>query len=96
MQEDENWTNTPFSISPILFYWMQVLNLIQPLQIEPFFVMFAVYDANNGLKISENFNVDWNFAFLKQMVPPSEGCIDDGPNPVCMKAARATEVNEDE
>ncbi len=54
---------------------------------------FAVYDANKGLKISENFHVDLNSAFLKQMVPPPEGRTDDGPNPLCMKAARATEVS---
>ncbi len=71
---------------------MHVFNLIQPLQIEPFFfVMFAVYDANKGLNIS---HVDWNFAFLKQMVPPPEERTDEGP--VYMKAARATEVSEDE
>ncbi len=85
----ETWTMSV----PILFYWMHVFNLIQPLQIEPFFVTFAVYDANIGLKISENFNIDWNSAFLKQMVPPPEGHTDDGLNPVCMKAARATEVS---
>ncbi len=33
-------------------------NLIQPLQIEPFFVTFAVYDAKKSLNISENFHVN--------------------------------------
>ena len=54
---------------------------------------FALYDANKCLKISENFHVDLNSAFLKQMVPPPEGHTDNGPHRLCINAARATEAS---
>ena len=54
---------------------------------------FALYDVNKGVKISENFHVDLNSAFMRQMVPPPEGHTADGPHPLCLKATRATEVS---
>ena len=62
-------------------------------QIEPFFVTLALYDAGKGVKISEDFHVDLNSPYIRQMVPPPDGTTDDGPHPLSQKATRATEVS---
>ena len=41
-------------------------------QVEPFFVTLALYDAMKGRKISEDFNVDLNTAELRRMVASSQ------------------------
>lgn len=38
-------------------------------QPEPFFVTFAIYDAKEGKKISEDFHVDPNEPEIKVMIP---------------------------
>ena len=53
----------------------------------------ALYDAGKGVKISEDFHVDLNSPYIRQMVPPPDGTTDDGPHPLSQKATRATEVS---
>ena len=64
-----------------------------PPQIEPFFLTLALYDAQKGVKISENFHVDLNSPALRQMVPPSLGTTEKGPHFLSDKATRATTVS---
>lgn len=52
----------------------------------------ALYDASKCAKISEDFHVDLNSPYIKQMVPPLDGSTDDGPHPLSQKATRANEV----
>ena len=67
--------------------------LFLPPQIEPFFLTLALYDAQKGVKISENFHVDLNSPALRQMVPPSLGTTEKGPHLLSDKATRATTVS---
>lgn len=53
----------------------------------------ALYDAGKGVKISEDFHVDLNSPYIRQLVPPPDGTTDDGPHPLSQKATRATEVS---
>ena len=39
-----------------------------PPQVEPFFVSLALYDANKGLKVSEDFHVDLNDFHLRSLL----------------------------
>ncbi len=52
-----------------------------------------MFDANKMVKISEDFHVDLNSPFLRQMVPPPSGLTDSGPHPLSEKATRALVVS---
>ena len=38
-------------------------------QLEPFFIRLALFDAQKGLKISEDFNVDLNETNIRSLLP---------------------------
>ncbi len=38
-------------------------------QLEPFFIKMALYDAQKGIKISEDFNVDLNEFNIRSLLP---------------------------
>lgn len=46
--------------------WELFLNIPQP---EPFFLTFALYDAREGRKISEDFHIDPNEMEIRAMIP---------------------------
>lgn len=50
---------------------MQITNVVFPFspQPEPFFITFAMYDAIEGKKISEDFQVDPNEPEIRSMIP---------------------------
>ena len=81
---DHRWCTVAVYIMALCFFL---------LQIEPFFLTLALYDAQKGVKISENFHVDLNSPALRQMVPPSLGTTEKGPHLLSDKATRATTVS---
>lgn len=52
------------------------------LQPEPFFLSFALYDAKEGKKISEDFYIDPNELEIKKMIPDEVLCASDKLNTV--------------
>ncbi|XP_070537723.1 dedicator of cytokinesis protein 9-like isoform X3 [Ptychodera flava] len=47
--------------------------------VEPFYISLALYDANESRKISEDFRVDLNHPYIRQMLPHIDGkCIPNG------------------
>lgn len=52
------------NLSCACLYYKNVL-----LQPEPFFLIFALYDAKDGRKISEDFHMDLNEPEIEKMIP---------------------------
>ena len=62
------------------------------LQVEPFFFSLALYDAQNKVKISEDFHFDLNSPSLRGLLPlvPNSGV--KAPHPLSQMATSATQV----
>ncbi len=52
----------------------------------------ALFDAQSGRRISEDFHVDLNDPALRKMTPPPQGFMKAGPHPLSQSATSATEV----
>lgn len=62
-----------------IFIYLIFSPLFQP---EPFFLSFALYDAKEGKKISEDFYIDPNDLEIKRMIPEEILCASDKLNTV--------------
>ena len=61
-------------------------------QLEPFFLTLALFDAQQGVKLSEDFHVDMNPSSLREMMPLPPKATRDGPHPLSQHVNNIVEV----
>ena len=64
-------------------------------QLEPFFLTLALFDAQQGVKLSEDFHVDVNPSTLREMLPLPPNTLDTGPHPLAKYLNSIKEVSMD-
>ena len=62
-------------------------------QLEPFFLTLALFDAQQGVKLSEDFHVDVNSDPLREMLPLPPNTMDTGPHPLSKYLNSTVEVS---
>lgn len=62
------------------------------LQLEPFFLTLALFDAQQGVKLSEDFHVNVNSDPLLEMLPLPPNATDTGPHPLSKYLNSTVEV----
>ena len=83
----------PPSLSPSLPPSLPLsLSLSLCYQLEPFFLTLALFDAQQGVKLSEDFHVDMNPSSLREMMPLPPKATRDGPHPLSQHVNNIVEV----
>ncbi|KAL5475482.1 hypothetical protein EMCRGX_G025301 [Ephydatia muelleri] len=59
--------------------------------VEPFFCSLALYDAQNRMKISEDFHFDLNSPVLRGLLPPAMSASEQPSHPLSQMATSATQ-----
>ena len=72
---------------------LQLASLSSSLQLEPFFLTFTLFDAQQGVKLSEDFHVDMNSQSLREMLPLPLNATETGPHPLSKFINSTKEVN---